>query len=978
MASILDLGNKLRELFGGAVNQAQSLPRQFQAAGQMIQPHVNRTISNLSKSPPTPIGTFSRAVNKIPQVNQINNSFLQSPLGSFAQGKPQEFLPRLQTKISSANKFAIENPSEFANMAAGAFGPASISKVSPKIKFGSNKVGSVPKPNTPELPSEMLGFKPPPTKIVAPKKVGYIDQGLNRVRNVIEKQGEAGKEIARRLQATRDLAEVSAGGWVSRMPTVNSLSKAEFVNFVDASEGKAKPLNQKVAQALNEWTGVRSEIYQTAKSSGLDIGKLENYFPHRFDPKMFEGDNFVKAVQHLVETKQAATTDEAAKMLRYAQDTVRNRRHGNLEIERIVNLPGYEKTKDALLDYISSASDRISQVKNFGQNDDIAMELINRVGQEGFDASATKNLFDIAIGAKQYGDLQGNISQTLRSTNALTKLGLGAITNTGQNLNTATVTGLVRTIVNVPKAAMSQEAKDFALKTGVTLDTVINSLKEGAGYSGVAGKLGAPGFNKVEKFNRTLAAVAGRDYARELAKKGDAKTLAKMGITLKGNKLTPEQEIQAARNIVERTQFKVDPQDLPGWSSSPWGRVLTQFKSFSYNQSAFLGREIIEPALKDKNFAPLLRFVGVGIPLGMGIQTIKNVARNRKDEENPAKRAQQGFSQVGGLGLGGDIVTGLFPMNGKYLDPNRATTMALSTLAGPTVGTAIEGYGSVANAIQGKPENLGRFALKQIPVLGGTLQNTLLPYKSATGEENRRFGGTAQASEFPQGSIVQPSQLGSQTMPDLTPVQTAQLKEQITQINAKQKEILNDNGFLGFGGSTDDEKNAQLFELENQKTNLEEQLKTPEQRLSKDKELNDAQYTYLAENLKRSGDIGNWVSVTEGYVKYLEDYQSKIKDPADKIRVQNKIEDLKVSLGKYAGYGGFKKPKKAKKVNIRFPKGSTSKVTIRKSVIKAPNFKLKSMPTFKISRPKTSSIKLSHGTVSVFRPKPFRNTLTGS
>ena len=107
----------------------------------------------------------------------------------------------------------------------------------------------------------------------------------------------------------------------------------------------------------------------------------------------------------------------------------------------------------------------------------------------------------------------------------------------------------------------------------------------------------------------------------------------------------------------------------------------------------------------------------------------QNFLRNRPSEEDPKKRVQQYFQKAGGLGLAGDVATGLFPMNSKYLPADRAVTMALSTLGGPTLGTAADLYGSVSQAVQGKPTSLKRFALRSIPVVGSTLSNTILPYK---------------------------------------------------------------------------------------------------------------------------------------------------------------------------------------------------------------------------------------------------------
>lgn len=853
------------------------------------------------------VGQFAKIVEENPNVNRANlgslGDYIQT-LGQTVFGKDAVNLTNKQLK----NAFDAIMQEAFKTKQTG----LSIGLATKNIREGEAKpIGQILEENKGKIPLAPNSNTPLPVN--PPQRIGLLQKAFNRARNVIASQGEAGKALADSLQQVRNQAETTAGNWTLQMPTVRALNNNEFKNFVDVAEGNTSPISQKVAQAVQEWTKIREDVYSIAKQSGFDIGRLENYFPHTYDPAIFTNKNkYNEAINHLVNSGQAKTQTEAIRILSHVQDIIRNRRHGNLEIERLVNLPNYEKTKNALFGYLDSAANRIAQVNTFGQNDEGALKLIEQIARQGGDASTVKDMFDIAVGAKKYGETSQQISRTLRNFNTVTKLGLGAITNAGQSVNTATVTGAVRTLLNAPKAVFSKESKDFALKVGTTLDTVLQQLREGGGYEGKLGQLGAPGFNVVEKFNRTLASIAGRDYARSLAQKGDTTTLAKMGIVLKGNKLTPEQEIQAARNIVERTQFKVDPQDLPGWASSPLGKIVSQFRTFSYNQSAFMGREVIGPALKG-NVAPLLRFVGIGIPIGIGLQTTKNILRNRKDEENPIKRVQQGFGQVGGLGLAGDIVTGLFPMNGRYLDPNRATTMAIGTLGGPTLGTIAEGYGSLTNAIQGKPANLGRFALKQVPLVGSTLQNTILPYKSQSGDVNRRFDFGAQKVEA-NSNTEAPTVKKVIDNSSLTPVEEANIKNQISQLDKKEKEILANSGMNIFGnqigGLTEDQKNQQLNEIKNQQEQLKSQLE--QSKASYKMELNNTNYSLTADRLKRADDYQGWIDVTTKHIDDLTKYQQTLPDPKDQLSIQNKIEDLRSQVDKYKTYGGFTKPKKIK------------------------------------------------------------------
>lgn len=710
--------------------------------------------------------------------------------------KPGEFVT---TDAGNAQRYIAQRPGASLN--------TTKVKLGDLVQSGGLKTEFVFHPTTPT-----------PTNTGPTQHIGLLQQGFNRVRNVIASQGPAGQELAQNLLNQRDRAETLAGDFVSRMPTVRNLSKADFANFVDAAEGKAKPLNATVAKAVGEWNTIRNEIHGLAGDQ-LDIGKIENYFPHHFDPKQFTR-NWQSNIQHLIKTGQAADATDAAQKLRYAADVVRNRKYGNLEASRIVDLPGYDKTKEALFNYIEGASNRISQAETFGPKDEKSLSLINQIAQSGGDADTVKHMYDIAVGAKKYGQGSKQLTGALRRFNTTTKLGLGALTNMGQNVNTATVTGPVRTLAGMV-GAMKPEAQDFALKAGITLDGVLSDLKEGGGFAGkVMGKLSAPGFNKVEKFNRVTAAWAGKGYAEDMAKaaangsQAGIEALQKMGlnpeaIIKRGGSLTPEETIKAARNVVERTQFKVDPQDLPGWANSPWGKTVAQFRTFSYNQTAFLGREILQPAQKG-NFAPLARFLAVGLPVGAALTETTNVLRNRKSEENPAKRVMQYAQKVGGAGLASDLITGLFPMNGKYLDPNRATTLAVSTLAGPTFGSLAEGYGALTNAIQGKPQNLERFALRQTPIVGSTLQNTLLPYQSQNGQANTRFQFGQPAA--PGQVTAAPAAQGA-----LTPLQASQLDSQIADLKKQQKAALTgSSGFMGIGASDPNHQNQQAQALQGQ------------------------------------------------------------------------------------------------------------------------------------------------------------------
>jgi hypothetical protein len=618
----------------------------------------------------------------------------------------------------------------FPNSIGEGFDVAKGALVSTKVSKDAEKLSDSAKILTAPLTGKNLPktktYTGPMKTVAIPKRV------MDRTVNVIKGMGNGGKALANNIKLARDVKETLAGNWMSKIPAVRNLKKNEFTEFVDAVEGTAKTQNPKISQALREWNSLSEEIYSTAKNTKIDIGYQKNYFPRNYDPSIFSDRNkFNAAVDNLMKTGKYASKEEASKLLTETGNVVRNRKAGNLEYNRISDLPNYDKTHEALFNYIDNAATRIAHVNTFGMNDAKAQALISRIGTEGYDNQLAKKYFDRIVGATKEDPTISKISNGLRTYQTATKLGLGAITNAGQTVNTATVTGILRTIKNIPKAILNNDVKDFALKSGVVLDSVINDVREGSGFaSKVLGKLTAPGFNSVEKFNRTLSAWAGKEYAESLALqslKGNKKAsglLTQMGINpqevrIQNGVLTEAQQIKAARNIVERTQFKVDPQDLPGFASTPLGRIATQFKSFSYNQTAFIGREVLDPLLKG-DALPLFRLLSVGIPVGATSLTLKDKIRMKQDsqEPNPFKQVWSAFNAAGGLGITSDFYNNLIDYNSNTKSGDQVNVA--KSLGGPTVGTALDVAG---NILQPDLKSARDLALKQIPVVGTSIDN---------------------------------------------------------------------------------------------------------------------------------------------------------------------------------------------------------------------------------------------------------------
>lgn len=615
------------------------------------------------------------------------------------------------------------------------------------------------------------------------KKVGLLDKAFRSTRSVIERQGKSGKELAGMLQSQRDSKELWAREIEKRLRTVQKLKDKEFSNFVEATQGKENPMNDKVVKAIEDWKSVHPHIRQRGVDAGLEIGDLgDNYYPHFIDyDKIYKDKNtYNQAINHLVNTGQADTKEKAIELLGFARDTSRNREFGSLEASRIVDLPFYDKTKASLASYIQGSTDRITKTETFGKSDENALKLIKKIAVEGGDTEAAKNAYDIAVGARNYNHTASKISSGIRHYTTVTRLGLGALTNVSQSVNTGIVTGHFRTMGAMLKQ-LDPKTRQFAEDTGVISDAILNDLRRGFGQetfgSSKVGKavnvITAPGFKQIESFNRRVAATAGKDYALRLAQKGDDKSInilrKKLGVTgeIDGT-LSERQQIQAARKIVEKTQFKVDAQDLPGWTASPGGKLVAQFRTFSYSQGKFFSNEILKPASKG-NFMPLGRLMAA-LPVGYGLYETRRMIDGRPEEENKMKRGLSAFQKVGGAGLAMDAYFALNPLNSKYLPSDRRVSMAGSFLGGPSVGTAMNAVGSLSDMVQRKNSptdqsrldgkialgnngdtytdatSFARFGMQQIPIVGSPIMNRVLPYKKSSEADAGKSTQTASSS----------------------------------------------------------------------------------------------------------------------------------------------------------------------------------------------------------------------------------------
>ncbi|MCL5070191.1 MAG: hypothetical protein M1308_04755, partial [Actinobacteria bacterium] len=192
------------------------------------------------------------------------------------------------------------------------------------------------------------------------------------------------------------------------------------------------------------------------------------------------------------------------------------------------------------------------------------------------------------------------------------------------------------------------------------------------------------------------------------------------------------------------------------------------------------------------------------------------------------------------------------------------------------------------------------------------------------------------------------------------------LKQQIQQGKVSQKEVVQNTYNIGGIPIQGYELNGKFLYTDPDTGNItSKSIKTiKQQELSREKELTDARVSLDSDQLKRANNYPAWAELAQGYIDYLKEYKSKLTDEADKLKIQNTIEDKEVELAKYKGYGGFKKPKKIsvpkitiKRLKVPMPKTATIKALKILSPPKIKGIKSKKTKTIKVSAIKSAKIK---------------------
>jgi len=375
----------------------------------------------------------------------------------------------------------------------------------------------------------------------------------------------------------------------------------------------------------------------------------------------------------------------------------------------------------------------------------------------------------------------------LAKTEVITKLALGAISQPSQMLSANVRTGYRNSMRDFFRyLSQDPEVFDFAIRSGVALRGVVRDSQ-----MSLVGRetefLDKVLFTQFDMASRVYGAMRGASMAEHMGQElmsatHQAERLAnvrgvgkaglnvlgvpkviqnriaaiegrfsKLGIDAReiveqGGTLNQEQLLKAAQSVSMDVNFWGDALSLPVFYRSPYGRFITQFKSFGFQQTRLIKDHVVKPFMKwvegkpGGDPAPLTRFLLTMPAGGEAISDLKALARAKDRPTNVIERLADNMANAAGWGLLYDAT--------RATDYGAAGTLGL--LTGPIGSTMGKLGAGIGEAKKGRPTTLTRFAIEEglplaayymapgaaplVAAMTPAISNTLLPKKASPSE----------------------------------------------------------------------------------------------------------------------------------------------------------------------------------------------------------------------------------------------------
>lgn len=660
---------------------------------------------------------------------------------------------RAESVVGAAELARAQKAKQVEDLAMELYG----AKAQDRINRAVRKVTGVHR-NLKELDTQTLDtvLSALPKRFLAGRGMNAMFRNIVGVEDALNKMGKWGKHIARTIRKDRLHTEYLAGKWISELEQLTKgLPEEDLMQIVAALHPmKANgyktviPQNERLAEiaikvrnTLNEVGGLRKDIgdpIRLADGTERPFELLQDYYPIHVAPE--EWLNSIKirrrVVDHLIASGQARGETHAEEIFqRFIQGIVRNK-FGNLDFAREawIEPERFNLVKD-LSRYYYGAAKRISRHMFFGRTgkSELPEKVEKWLDLLGKDVNIDEARFARKAVKRQFkhdaiDDAMHDMLKRVRSFETVAHMGLASIMNASEPVHTAIWAGFGNFMKGVGSALRStsaMDAREVVVRTGASIGSTLRDL---IGESGGAGSLTAKflratGFTGIEKWNRRLSGHVGIHYVEDLIKKLsrnpnssrlrksfdelllDADAILERGIT-------EEELIKGAMEVANRTQKRTQAIDLPYFMSSPYGRILTMFKTFAYGAARMMVRDVVTHPARLARM--LIAFPIVGELVG----DVRSLATGQWRDTEGLSRLWENYMYVGTMGIAFDFF--------------RSVQFGESSVKSFLMGPVGSDFASITDGLyswlaEGKGRKIGKQAVRMLPPPATLLRGYLFP-----------------------------------------------------------------------------------------------------------------------------------------------------------------------------------------------------------------------------------------------------------
>jgi hypothetical protein len=425
---------------------------------------------------------------------------------------------------------------------------------------------------------------------------------------------------------------------------------------------------------------------------------------------------------------------------------------------------------NAIFRHLSESSRRLEYGSRFGYRGELAEPIIDAVVKEGGSRAIASTVVGHAIGHKVYDRGMRELSKIVLGGQTGSKLALAVIPNISQPILNPMAVGLRNTVKGLQKALHGENqdailaavALSHSIRGGVmrpfgeasmgprltgaarNMDDVVYAM------GNVSDRFGSfvlkwSGFNLAERWNRLFSGGVGLATFRDTFAKASGingtpllrgrslerarRQMQSIGIDLDdvvsryrkgtlqmGSREWAELEKTATFGMAQWTQFIPSPLRRPLAWSSPWGRVMFQFKTFALGQGRFIRDAVFAEAARG-NMKPMAYFLSIYPIAGELVGDVKALVKDKDRPDNMVSRLVNDYTQVGGMGIITDAFTAA--RFGRFGD----------WFFGPTAGDA---FNLIENLSRADVEGLIR-QVTRWPLYTAVERLMLLPVLTAAG-----------------------------------------------------------------------------------------------------------------------------------------------------------------------------------------------------------------------------------------------------